>query len=148
MNKHPDLAALSGLDLLKLSIQDPQRWAPPFAKTLDLALVEVERGRAVFEGTPAQRFYNPMGIIHGGYAAFLLDSACGCAVHSCLEAGQGHTTVELKVAYHKAMTEHTGPVRAEGKIITLGRRMAFTEARLSDADGKLYASATSSLMIL
>jgi uncharacterized protein (TIGR00369 family) len=148
MSKQPDLATLSGLDVLTLFIEDPERWAPPFSRTLGFSLREVERGRAVFEGTPEQRFYNPRGIIHGGYAAFLLDSACGCAVHSCLEAGQGHTTVELKVAYHKAMTQDTGPVRAEGKIITLGRRMAFTEARVTDASGRLYASATSSLMIL
>lgn len=138
---------LSGLQLLQKFIEDPATWAPPFATTTGIVLVEVERGRAVFEATPEQRFYNPMGTIHGGYAAFMLDSACGCAVHSCLEPGQGHTTVELKVAYHKAMTKDTGPVRAEGKIITLGRRMAFTEARLTDADGKIYATATSSLMI-
>jgi uncharacterized protein (TIGR00369 family) len=76
-----------------------------------------------------------------------LDSACGCAVHSRLRPGQGYTTLELKVAYHKAMTDQTGPVRAEGRVISMGGRAAFAEAALKGADGKLYASATSTLLV-
>ena len=110
-------------------------------------MVEAEAGRVMFEGTPGPEVYNPIGTVHGGYAATLLDSACGCAVHSRLKAGQGYTTLELKVAYHKAMSADTGPVRAEGKVVTLGRRAAFAEARLTDAAGTLLASATSSLLV-
>ena len=115
--------------------------------TLGFSLVEIEEGRTVFSGTPGPEAYNPIGTVHGGYAATLLDSACGCAVHSMLRAGQGYTTLELKVAYHKAMTAKTGPVRAEGKVVTLGRRAAFAEARLTDAAGTLLASATSTLLV-
>ncbi|QUD90491.1 PaaI family thioesterase [Phenylobacterium montanum] len=120
---------------------------PPMVDTLDFDLVEVEKGRVVFEGTPSRRVYNPLGTVHGGYAATLLDSATGCAVHTLLNEGQGYTTLELKVAYHKAMTEQTGPVRAEGKVVTMGRRAAFAEARLTDASGRLYATATSTLLV-
>jgi len=116
-------------------------------QSLRFTMVEVEAGRAVFEGDPGSHAYNPIGTVHGGYAAALLDSACGCAVHSALSAGQGYTTLELKVAYHKAMTDKTGPVRAEGRVITLGRRAAFAEATLKDARGKLHASATSTLLV-
>ena len=116
--------------------------------SLDFTLVEVEEGRTVFEGTPGPHAYNPIGTVHGGYAATLLDSACGCAVHSRLSADQGYTTLELKVAYHKSITAATGPVRAEGKVITMGRRAAFAEARLTGADGTLYASATSTLLVI
>ena len=120
---------------------------PGIGRSLDFTLVEVEPGRAVFEGDPGPHAYNPIGTVHGGYAATLLDSACGCAVHSSLRADQGYTTLELKVAYHKAMTERTGPVRAEGRVVTLGRRAGFAEATLKDANGVLYASATSTLLV-
>lgn len=120
---------------------------PPIGETLDFALVEVELGRAVFEGVPGRHAYNPMGTVHGGYAATLLDSACGIATASRLSKGQGFTTLELKVAYHKSMTERTGKVRAEGVVVTMGRRVAFVEAKLTDADGKLLASATSTLLV-
>ncbi len=116
-------------------------------KSLDFTLVEVEEGKAVFAGTPGPHAYNPIGTVHGGYAATLLDSACGCAVHSRLRADQGYTTLELKIAYHKAMTEKTGTVRAEGRVVTMGRRAAFSEATIKDADGVLYASATSTLLV-
>jgi uncharacterized protein (TIGR00369 family) len=121
---------------------------PGIGKSLDFTLVEVEEGRAVFEGAPGPHAYNPIGTVHGGYAAALLDSACGCAVHSMLKPGQKYTTLELKIAYHKAMTDQTGPVRAEGKVLSMGRRAAFSEARLTDAAGRLYASATSTLLVI
>jgi uncharacterized protein (TIGR00369 family) len=116
--------------------------------TLGFDLVSVEEGRVAFEGTPGPHVYNPIGTVHGGYAATLLDSACGCAVHSKLSATQAYTTLELKVAYHKAMTEKTGVVRAEGWVVTMGRRAAFAEARLIDASGTLYATATSTLLVI
>ena len=107
----------------------------------------MEAGRAVFEGTPGEHAYNPIGMVHGGYAATLLDSACGCAVHSRLSATQGYTTLELKVAYHKAITKDTGRLRAEGVVLSMGRRAGFAEAKLRDTSGKLYASATSTLLV-
>ncbi len=119
----------------------------PITELLDFKLIEVEEGRVVFEGTPSERVYNPIGTVHGGYAATLLDSACGVAVHTRLSPSQGYTTLELKVAYHKAMTSQTGPVRAEGKVITFGRRASFAEARITDAAGRLYATATSTLLV-
>jgi uncharacterized protein (TIGR00369 family) len=115
--------------------------------SLHFRLVDVEEGRVAFEGEPGPFAYNPIGTVHGGYAATLLDSACGCAVHSRLTAAQGYTTLELKVAYHKALTQHSGLVRAEGWVVTMGRRAAFAEARLVDAGGKLHASATSTLLV-
>ena len=121
---------------------------PPIGRTLDFSLVEVERGRAVFEGTPDERHYNPMGGVHGGYAATLLDSACGIAVHSMLKPDQGFTTLELKVSYLRGMNDTTGPVRAEGRVVNIGRRVAFAEADIRDAEGRLMATATSTLLVL
>ena len=120
---------------------------PPIGTTLGFSLVELERGRAVFEGTPGPKVYNPIGSVHGGYAATLLDSACGCAVHSMLTASQGYTTLELKVSYHRALNDGSGLVRAEGHVVSIGRHAAFAEARVTNAAGKLCASATSTLLI-
>ena len=120
---------------------------PSIGRTLEFSLVEVEKGRAVFEGEPGRHVYNPIGAVHGGYAATLLDSACGCAVHSALTASQGYTTLELKISYHRPLSDSSGLVRAEGRILSIGRRAAFAEAKLTDAAGKLCASATSTLLI-
>ena len=137
---------LSGLEQLKAMLEADRR--PGLGETLDIRLVEVDDGRVVFEATPDIHLYNPLGTVHGGFAATMLDFACGYAVLSKMVPGQSFSTLEIKVAYHKAMTKDTGPVRAEGQIITFGRRAAFTEARLTDLDGKLYATATSSLIML
>ena len=115
--------------------------------TIGFRLVEVADGSAAFESVPGPHVYNPIGTVHGGWAATLLDSACGCAVHTVLRPGQAYTTLELKVAYHKAITAATGPMRAEGRVVSSGRRAAFAEADLRDRDGKLYASATSTLLV-
>jgi uncharacterized protein (TIGR00369 family) len=120
---------------------------PGILVALDFEFVEVEAGKAVFAGTPGEHAYNPIGAVHGGYAATLLDSACGCAVHSLLTASQAYTTLELKVAYHKAITKDTGLLRAEGRLLSFGQRVAFAEASLTDGRGKLYASATSTLLV-
>jgi uncharacterized protein (TIGR00369 family) len=114
---------------------------------LDFQFIEVGLGTAVFAGTPGLHAYNPIGVMHGGYAATLLDSACGCAVHSRLSATQAYTTLDLKVAYHMALTAEAGLVRAEGRVLSMGRRAAFAEAKLTDASGRLYASATSTLLV-
>jgi len=136
---------LSGLEQLREMMATNAQ--PSIGRTLDFRLVEIGDGLAVFEGTPDERTYNPMGTVHGGYAATLLDSACGIATHSKLAPGQGYTTLELKVAYHRAMTATTGPVRAVGSVTSFGRRVAFAEAKLTDNDGRLLASASSTLLI-
>lgn len=136
---------LDGLSQLKALMASGRK--PGILVSLDLDFVEVEKGRAVFAGKPGPHAYNPIGTVHGGYAATLLDSACGCAVHSNLSATQAYTTLELKVAYHKAITSEVGLLRAEAKVMSIGRRVAFTEATLTDAAGKLYASATSTLLV-
>ena len=134
-----------GLTQLRALIASGRR--PGIAESLDFTLAEVESGRAVFVGTPTERAYNPIGTVHGGYAATLLDSACGCAVHSRLDATQAYTTLELKVSYLKAITRDTGPLRAEGRVVSLGRRAAFAEATLADPSGRIYATATSTLLV-
>ena len=139
-------SGLDGLAQLRALIASGKR--PGIAVSLQFGLVEVEAGRAVFEGTPGEHAYNPIGTVHGGYAATLLDSACGCAVHTRLSATQAYTTLELKVAYHKPITRDTGLLRAEGRVISFGRRAAFAEATLVDAEGRLYASATSTLLVI
>jgi len=137
---------LSGIEQLRALIASGRR--PGIAESLDFRLTEVGEGTAVFTGTPGPHAFNPVGIIHGGYAATLLDSACGCAVHSRIAAGQGYTTLELKVAYHKAITHTTGPIRVEARVLSFGRRVAFSEGKLVDGSGRLYASATSTFLIL
>ena len=143
----PDFAALSGLEQMR-ALQAGVFPYHGIGHTLGFRLDEVAEGRVVFAGTPGPETYNPLGTVHGGYAATLLDSACGCAVHTRLAPGQGYTTLEIKVAYHRPMTADTGEVRAEGRVTQFGRRAAFTEATLTDAAGKLIASATSTLMVL
>jgi uncharacterized protein (TIGR00369 family) len=137
---------LDGISQLRALIAAGRK--PGIAHSLQFTLAEVEEGRAVFTGTPGEHAYNPIGMVHGGYAATLLDSACGCAVHSRLTATQAYTTLELKVAYHKPITRDTGLLRAEGRIVTMGRRAAFAEATLKDEEGRLYASATSTLLVV
>ena len=141
-----DRAAMSGLDQLRAMIATDRQ--PPIGRTLDFSLIEVEEGRAVFKGNPDHRVYNPIGSVHGGYAATLLDSACGIAVHSKLAPGQGYTTLELKISYVRGMTVDTGVVRAEGTVISMGRRVAFAEAKLTDATGRILATATSTLLVI
>ena len=136
---------LDGLSQLRALMASGRK--PGILVALDFEFVEVEAGKAVFAGTPGEHAYNPIGTVHGGYAATLLDSACGCAVHSRLTASQVYTTLELKVAYHKPITKNTGLLRAEGSVLSFGRRAAFAEAKLTDAKGNLYASATSTLLV-
>ncbi len=119
----------------------------PIGQTLGFDLVEVERGRVVFEGKPDRSVYNPLGAVHGGYAATLLDSACGIAVHSELGPNRGHTTLELKVSYLRGLSQQSGTVRATGRTVSVGRRVAFAEATLHDGEGRLCATATSTLLV-
>jgi uncharacterized protein (TIGR00369 family) len=134
---------LDGLSQLRALIASGRK--PGILVALDFDFIEVEAGRAVFAGTPGEHAYNPIGAVHGGYAATLL--ACGRAAHSRLTSSQAFTTLELKVAYHKRITKDTGLLRAEGNLLSFGQRVAFAEATLTDAQGKLYASATSTLLV-
>ena len=138
---------MSGFEFLQKIVAGelPQ---PPLASLMDFQIVELAEGRAVFAVDPAEYHYNPIGVVHGGLAATLLDSAMGCAVHSMLPAGTGYTTLELKVNFIRAMTAETGRVRAEGKLIHLGARTATAEGRVLDESGKLYAHATTTCLIL
>ena len=119
----------------------------PIGETLRFDLIEVERGHVVFAGKPDRSVYNPLGTVHGGYAATLLDSACGIAVHSTLGPGRGHTTLELKISYLRGLSDRSGTVRATGRVLSSGRRVAFAEASLHDGDGRLCATATSTLLV-
>ncbi len=121
--------------------------APPIAKALGFWISEVEAGRVVFGYEPVADHYNPLGSIHGGIAATLLDSVMGFSVHTTLKAGSGYTTVEIKINYVRPMTHKTGPVRAEGKVINVGSRIATAEGRLTDASGKLLAHGTTTCLI-
>jgi uncharacterized protein (TIGR00369 family) len=136
----------SGLELLR-DIASGVLPQPPIGKTLNFYLMEVEEGRAVFQGTPKFDFYNPIGTVHGGWSATLLDSCMACAVQTTVKQGFGYTTVELKLNLVRPITEKTGPVRAEGKVIHVGRQIATSEGRLVGADGKLYAHGTTTCMI-
>lgn len=136
----------SGLDFLG-GIGTGELPPAPIAELLGFLPISVAHGHAVFQGTPGAQHYNPSGAVHGGYAATLLDTAVGCAIHSTLAAGKGFTTLELKINYIRAMTDKTGPVRAEGKVISVGGQVAVAEGRISDVNGKLYAYATTTCLI-
>lgn len=140
------LRATPGLELLR-GIVEGRFPAPPIAETLDFAVTEVDPGRVVFVGHPSTKHYNPSGTIHGGYAATLLDSAMGCAVHSLLAAGQGFTTLEIKVNYVRPMFDTTGAIRCEATIINLGKTVATAEGKVLDARGRLIAHGTTTCLI-
>ena len=138
---------VSGVEFLQ-RIVSGELSPPPFAALLNFDLVEVSEGRATFAVNPAEYHYNPIGVVHGGLAATLLDSAMGCAVHSMLPAGAGYTTLEIKVNFIRAMTAETGRVRCEAKIVHSGARTATAEGRIVDEAGKLYAHGTTTCLIL
>src|SRR4029450_4147608 len=114
---------------------------PPIAVTMRLRPVELEEGRVVFEGEPGEEHYNPIGVVHGGYAATLLDSALGCAVHTTLPAGVAYTSQTLEVKYLRPITRHPGVVRCEAEVVHRGRKTATSEAKLvAKESGKLLAT--------
>ena len=140
------VAGMSGLELLR-AIIDGRLPAAPITKTLDFALVEAEPGRVAFQGRPSAAHYNPLGTVHGGWFATLLDSAVACAVHSLLPPGKAYTTAELKINIVRPLTDKVPLVRAEGNIIHFGGRMGTAEGRLTGPDGKLYAHASTTCFI-
>jgi uncharacterized protein (TIGR00369 family) len=139
--------AMAGIEFLR-AIRDGKLPHPPICELLGYRLTEVEAGHAVFEITAGERHYNPIGVVHGGIAMTLLDSAMGCAVQTRMPAGGGYTTLEAKTNLVRAITGETGPLRAIGKVLHAGKRIATAEGRLEDRAGKLYAHATSTCIVL
>ncbi|HEY8187271.1 MAG TPA: PaaI family thioesterase [Pyrinomonadaceae bacterium] len=137
---------LSGLEYLR-KIVAGELPPPPIAALMNFNITELSEGRAVFVVEPAEYHYNPIGVVHGGLAAMLLDSAMGCAVHSTLPAGAGYTTLEIKVNYIRPMTAETGRVSCEAKVVHVGGRTATASGRIEDEGGKLYAHGTTTCII-
>jgi len=139
---------LAGLDYIR-AIQSGALPPPPIAMLLEMEIVEAEEGRAVFALTPAEWMYNPIGMVHGGVAATILDSCMGCAVHTTLPAGVGYTTTDVQLRYIRAMGGATGRVLAEGRVVHAGRRTATAEGRVyTEADGTLIAHGSTGCAIL
>lgn len=139
------MSHLFGLALIRARMLDA---APHgMASLLDMRVTAADEGEVTLTATPTRAVYNLIGVVHGGFAATLLDSACGLAAVAATREPARCLTLEIKVAYHAALTDQTGPVHAKGRVLKMGRRTAFTEARLEDDAGKLYASATSTLLI-
>jgi uncharacterized protein (TIGR00369 family) len=141
-----DLAGRSGLEVMQAMLRGELPY-PPIGRTLDFTIIEVAEGRAVFQGTPGPAHLNPMGGIHGGWYATLLDSALGCAVQTMMPPGRGYTTAELSVNLVRAIGQRAPRVRAEGKVLHCGRQLATGEARLYGPDGTLYAHATTTCLV-
>jgi uncharacterized protein (TIGR00369 family) len=143
---HEVLLAEDGISFLTGMLNGRHPCAP-YSDTMDIDLVEVEEGRVVFVGTPSTRYLNPVGTIHGGWAATILDGAMAYCVHSTLKAGEGYTTIEMKINYIRPVLASTGIMRCEGKLIHRGRRTATSEGRLCDERGMLLAHGSETCMI-
>jgi uncharacterized protein (TIGR00369 family) len=143
---HANLRRLSGLEFLT-GVVNGEFPPPPMARLMNIRITHVERGRVVFEGTPEEYHYNPLGVVHGGMAATLLDSALGCCVNSHLEAGDFYTTLELKINYLRPIVLETGPVRGIATTVHIGRTTAVVEGRVVDARDRVYAYASSTCLI-
>jgi len=139
--------SMPGIEFLR-AIRDGRLPGPPIAQLLGFSLAEVEPGYAVFECVPGERHYNPIGVVHGGLAMTLLDSCMGCCVQSAMPAGSGYTTLEAKTNLVRAITSATGKLRAIGKLVHAGKRVATAEGRLEDEAGKLYAHASTTCIVL
>ncbi|CAN5636410.1 PaaI family thioesterase [soil metagenome] len=146
LSRPEDVAGLTGLQIMQAMLEGRLPY-PHIAETLDFQIVEVAEGRAVFQGVPQLKHYNPLGTVHGGWYATLLDSALGCAVHTMMPAGRAYTTAELGVNIVRAASHKSGPLRAIGTVIHCGRQLATAEARIVGADGKLYAHATTTCLV-
>ena len=143
-----DSRGMSGIEMMR-AILAGELPRPPIAAALGFTFEAAEEGSVTFAFTPAEYHYNPIGSVHGGVAATLLDSAMGCSVHTLLPAGVGYTTLEIKVNYIRPLTEESGEVRAVGHVLHLGAKTAIAEGKLvGAADGKLYAHATTTCLIL
>ncbi len=141
------LRRLTGLEFMRAFLRR-ELPPPPFMELLGIRIASLEPGSVAFEFEPAEYMYSPLGNVHGGIVTVLLDTAMGCSFHTTLPSGVGYTTIELKVNFLRPVTARSGTLRAEGRVVHSGTRVAAAEARLSGSDGKLYAHATSSLLIL
>lgn len=140
-------AELAGIDYMR-ALAAGEMPPPPIAVVMSMGPIEIEEGRVVFAGEPGEEHYNPIGMVHGGYAATILDSALGCAVHTTLPAGVGYTSLGLEIKYLRPIMRDTGRVLCEGTVVHRGRRQATAEARLTaEGSGKLLATGTSTLML-
>lgn len=146
VSRPEQLAGMDGLAMMQAMLRGELPY-PPIAQTLDFLLVEVDRGRAVFQGTPGPAHLNPMGGVHGGWFATLLDSALGCAVHTMMPAGRGYTTAELGLNLVRGLTPKVQRVRAIGEVVHCGRQLATATAKLVGADGTLYAHASTTCLV-
>jgi uncharacterized protein (TIGR00369 family) len=142
----PVMASMTGLDFVR-GIFGATLPAPPIMQTIEPFDGVAENGTVAFSTVPGFRHYNPIGLVHGGYSAILLDSAMGLAVHTALPAGIGYSTLEFKVSFIKGLTKDTGTVRTEGKVLNVRKRAATAEARIVDAKGRLLAHATTTCLI-
>ena len=140
------MASMPGIDFVR-GIFSGKLPEPPIMQTVEPFDSTAEPGVVVMHSIPGFKHYNPIGSVHGGYAATLLDSAMGLAVHSMLPAGTGYTTLEFKISFIKGMTQDTGPLRTEGRTLNVGRRAATAEARITDAKGRLLAHATTTCLV-
>jgi uncharacterized protein (TIGR00369 family) len=140
------MAAMAGLDFVR-GILDGSLPAAPIMQTIEPFDSSAEQGLVVMHSIPGFRHYNPIGSVHGGYAATLLDSAMGLAIHTMLPAGTGYTTLEFKISFIKGMTKDMGQVRSEGRTLSVGRRAATAEGRITDAKGRLLAHATTTCLV-
>jgi uncharacterized protein (TIGR00369 family) len=140
-------ASMAGIDYVR-AIMAGELPPPPIAVVMNMDIVDVDEGRAVFTGQPGEEHYNPIGVVHGGFASTLLDSAMGCAVHTTLPAGVGYTTQTLELKFVRPISRDSGVLRCEGEVVHRGRRQATVEGRLWSEDGKLLAHGTSTCMIL
>ena len=144
--RREQVAGLTGLQVMQAALRGELPFAP-ISQTMDFCLVDVAPGRAVFQGTPQAKHLNPMGTVHGGWYATLLDSAVGCAVHTMMPVGRGYTTAELSVNLVRGAQPGGEPLRAIGHVIHCGRQLATAEGRIVDASGKVYAHATTTCLV-
>ncbi len=137
---------LSGLDAIR-AVRDGRVPPPPIARLMNFTLTEVDEGRVVFEGYPGEEHYNPIAVVHGGFALTLFDSAMGCAIHTTLPSGVAYTTTDVHVRFIRAITKDTGPVRCEAKVVHVGRSTAVAEATLRDGTGRILGTGTTGCAI-
>ena len=140
------MASMPGLEFVRAMFEGKLP-SPPIMQNVEPFDSTAEAGHVVFHSVPGFRHYNPIGSVHGGYAAILLDSAMGLAVQTTLPAGTGYTTLEFKISFIRGMSKDTGVIRTEGKVLNAGRRAATAEARITDANGKLLAHATTTCLV-
>jgi uncharacterized protein (TIGR00369 family) len=141
------LRDMSGLEAIQ-AVRDGRVPPPPIARLMNFTIAEADEGRVVFEGYPGEEHYNPIGVVHGGFALALFDSAMGCAVHTTLPKGVGYTTTDVQVRFIRAITKDTGPVRCEATVVHVGRSTAVAEAKLYDRERRVLGTGTTACAIL